>query len=128
MDRLKIFLSNDGVDVNEGPPFPTNAARNLTPLYSLFCTSLKFDSDFDFVRAFVEAGADVDFTLSIASSEEFEMQFERGLLMTLQSIRETYRSRGNFDSALDSISFEAMRAKHRELVALLRKLIDEKEK
>ena len=125
MDRLKILLSKDGVDINEGPPFPTDAERNLTPLYWLCCTAIRFDSDFDFLRAFVEAGADVDFTLSIVSSEGFEMQIERGLAITLQNFREVCRSR-RFDNILDSISVDETLARHRELVALLQKLKAEK--
>ena len=50
---------------------------------------------------------------------------DRGLSMTLLSMREVYR--GNLDSVFHGVPVKAMLARHRELVALLRKLKDEQD-
>ena len=120
--RLKTLLSQDGVDINYGPLFPDgtlgeNVPERISPLYALFCSAIKFDSDFDIVEAFVNAGASIDFTLSVASSSGFHRGLPLGVEMTLRSYRDSPRF-----AALKNITAEDMRSIHHFLVAFLRKL------
>ena len=123
VSRLKILLSQDKVDVDFGPPFPDealgeNVPERISPLYSLFCSAIKFESDFDIVEAFVDAGAGVDYALSAASSSGFHRGLQRGLEMTLWS----YHGSPRFAAIADSITLDDMRSIHNRLVAFLRKL------
>ena len=123
VSRLKILLSQEKVDINFGPLFPAetsgeNAPERISPLYALFCSAIKFESDFDIVEAFVDAGADVDFPLSVASSTGFHRGLQRGLEMTLWSFHDCPR----FAALANKITLEDMRSIHNRLVAFLRKL------
>ena len=123
VSRLKTLLSQDGVDINYGPLFPDgtlgeNVPERISPLYALFCSAIKFDSDFDIVEAFVNAGASVEFTLSVASSPGFHQGLQLGVEMTLRS----YRDNPRFAALTEHITVEDMRSIHHRLVGFLRKL------
>ena len=130
MSRLKSLLSQKRVDVNSGPLFPAGAGgdapERLPPLYCIACSAIKFDSDFDIVEAYVESGAVIEYTLNIASSPGFASGLHRGVAMTLETFRPRFSA--SLENDVPVVTFEDMSAKHQRLVALLRKLKDEKDK
>ena len=124
MNRLKQLLSHDDVDINRGREVITPLGQEVrTPLHDTLRANMKFDSDFDLVKTFVEAGANVDRALSAASSQEFEERLEKnfrnnlGFLSERMFVAVTYplKVRGG----------PLMRSKHQELLASVRQLIGE---
>ena len=88
MSRLKQLLSHDDVDINGGLDLPSSQGV-MSPLYTTLISPIRFDSDFDVVKAFVEAGADAGPALSVASSSDYDI--ERGFATTLPHLNERMR-------------------------------------
>ena len=124
MNRLKQLLSQDGVDVDRGPQVPALGPEVITPLYAALCSAIRFDSDFDLVKAYVEAGANVGPALSVASSREFDQGFGRGIAANSRflylRVRRAIANDGSYE-----ISVDVMKSKHQRLLASVRQLIGE---
>ena len=124
LNRLKQLLSHDDVDINRGLE-DTTFQEVITPLYTTLTSPIKFDSDFDVVKIYVEAGAEVDRALSVASSREydrrFEQGFEQGFGMTLPHLNERIMRPIRNDGS----DVAVMRAKHQRLIGAVRQLIGE---
>jgi hypothetical protein len=118
MNRLKQLLSHDDVDINRGPG---EGEEVKSPLYATLLSPIRFDSDLDLIKAYVEAGAKVRFALSIASSAEYNQNFEE--IFT----REKPYLKGRVLRAIGNAGRDVvlMRAKHQELLASVRQLIGE---
>jgi hypothetical protein len=122
LNRLKQLLSRDGVDINRGIDF-TRFQQGITPLQTTLTSPIKFDSDFDLVKAYVEAGANVGPAFSVASSAEYDRNYERGFKMSLQFLNERMRRFINIENSGGGGAL--MRAKHRTLMSSVRQLIGE---